>query len=602
MIIAMAGRRIDEISTRPPRFPLENLELVERRIRKLLEQEEATAVASSAACGADLLMLRQAGLLGLRRRVVLPCNRDTFREESVADCRGDWRFYDDILNEVIAKRDLLTIPDDEYPETNRIILDEAQAIGTACGEDVCALLVWDGKAEGKNDITEDFRNHARMRGLRVLEILTLQTCFVMQGFGDKTDLLTGRILNLDASYEVIREAVEDAGMRCVRSDEIIHSGTIDKPMYEWIYNADLVIADLSTYNINAAYELGIRYGVKSGSTLIIAENQFKNPFDVSHIAIVFYEHLGKDLGRKEAARFKGELTRRIKVLMSEAKADSPVYNFLPLRPPVEIDDEVKSTKPTTKPQTRPNPESSSGLAIGGNAKELLQDAREAMAAGNFLRAQQLFRIVRGMLPRDVYIVQQLALATYKSKMPDQLSALEQARQCLQELAPQTSNDPETLALWGTLHKSLWELTGDREALRVSINAYERGFYLKQDIFNGTTFAFLLNVRAALYETDGNTPEAITDFVLARRVRQEVIRYCEAALEPMNTSLSNEAKYWIVASMWEATIGLQDEAAAAEYGSSAYALAVATSMFDSTTRQIENLKSLLIMSPLKHCTT
>lgn len=63
MIIAMAGHRIDEMRTRPPRFPLENLELVEDRIRELLEREEVTAVASSAACGADLLMLRQAGFL-----------------------------------------------------------------------------------------------------------------------------------------------------------------------------------------------------------------------------------------------------------------------------------------------------------------------------------------------------------------------------------------------------------------------------------------------------------------------------------------------------------------------------------------------------------
>ncbi len=33
-------------------------------------------------------------------------------------------------------------------------------------------------------------------------------CFVVQGFGEKTDFRTGRKLDLDASYDVIKEAVE----------------------------------------------------------------------------------------------------------------------------------------------------------------------------------------------------------------------------------------------------------------------------------------------------------------------------------------------------------------------------------------------------------
>ena len=59
-------------------------------------------------------------------------------------------------------------------------------------------------------------------------------CFVVQGFGKKTDYRTGRALDLDASYEVIKEAVEAAGLECIRADEIKHSGLIDKPMYEEI--------------------------------------------------------------------------------------------------------------------------------------------------------------------------------------------------------------------------------------------------------------------------------------------------------------------------------------------------------------------------------
>ena len=48
-------------------------------------------------------------------------------------------------------------------------------------------------------------------------------CFVIQGLGKKTDYASGRVRNLDASYAIIKEAVEQAGHECLRADEIVHS-------------------------------------------------------------------------------------------------------------------------------------------------------------------------------------------------------------------------------------------------------------------------------------------------------------------------------------------------------------------------------------------
>ncbi len=51
-----------------------------------------------------------------------------------------------------------------------------------------------------------------------------RTCFVVMGFGKKTDFETGRVLDLDASYQnLIKPAVEAAGLKCIRADEIVHS-------------------------------------------------------------------------------------------------------------------------------------------------------------------------------------------------------------------------------------------------------------------------------------------------------------------------------------------------------------------------------------------
>jgi hypothetical protein len=83
-------------------------------------------------------------------------------------------------------------------------------------------------------------------------------CFVVMGFGKKIDFETGRALDLDTSYtELIKPAVEAAGLKCIRADEIKHSGLIDDPMYDQLLTADVVVADLSTSNRNAIYELGV---------------------------------------------------------------------------------------------------------------------------------------------------------------------------------------------------------------------------------------------------------------------------------------------------------------------------------------------------------
>ena len=69
-------------------------------------------------------------------------------------------------------------------------------------------------------------------------------CFVVMGFGEKPDFATSRTLDLDKTYRVIiKKAVEEAGLECIRADDVIHSGTIDAPMYRLLLEADVVVAD-----------------------------------------------------------------------------------------------------------------------------------------------------------------------------------------------------------------------------------------------------------------------------------------------------------------------------------------------------------------------
>jgi hypothetical protein len=435
----------------------------------------------------------------------------------------------------------------------------------------------------------------------------MPTCFVIQGYGKKTDYTDGRVLDLDASYDVIKEAVETAGVECVRSDEIIHSGIIDVPMYERLLNADLVIADLSTYNVNAVFELGVRYVLKPYTTIVLAEELFKNPFDLGHIFIRRYKHLGEGIPYQEAKRLITELIAAIQTILNTPTTDSPVYTYLPqLQPP-----QVKGMAAIT---TVPKPESAATAAFAEvegivgednpSAKVMLDAALEKINASDFAAARTLLEEVRKLRSKDSFVLQQLALATYKSKQPTILEALKAARTILLELKPESTNNPETLGLWGAIHKRLWEESSDLQCLSESIAALERGFYLKQDYYNGINLAYLLNVRAVETLKNGKKDDAIADFVVANRVRQDVIRYTTPLLDsmkeeekttPPDENKNNEAKikrYWVVASQWEAAIGLNDEVSTSKWENEAKAMQVADWMQETRESQGAKLRALL----------
>lgn len=435
----------------------------------------------------------------------------------------------------------------------------------------------------------------------------MPTCFVIQGYGKKTDYTDGRELDLDASYGVIKEAVEAAGVECMRADEIIHSGTIDVPMYERLLNADLVIADLSTYNVNAAFELGVRYALKPYTTIVLAEEKFKNPFDLGHIVIRRYKHLGEGIPYQDAKRLIMELKTAIQTILNTPTVDSPVYTYLPQLQQPKIKEAEAISKALKFAAVHTALFAKAGNIVeedNPSAKLMLDTALDKINASNFAAARTLLEEVRKLRPKDSFVLQQLALSTYKSKQPTIVEALQAARAILQELNPESTNNPETLGLWGAIHKRMWEECGELRCLNESIAALERGFYLKQDYYNGINLAYLLNVRSVEALKSGNKDEAIADFVVANRVRQEVIRYTtplvkdmkvEEKATPPDENKRKEAevsRYWVVASQWEAAIGLGDDIAASKWEDEAKAMQVADWMQETRENQGAKLRALL----------
>ena len=475
----------------------------------------------------------------------------------------------------------------------------------------------------------------------------MPSCFVVMGFGKKTDFETGRTLDLDKTYRnIIKPAVLAAGMECTRADEIPHSGVIDVPMYERLLTADVVVADLSTSNKNAFYELGVRHALRPHTTIVICEDGAKSfPFDVNHVLIRQYHHMGEGIDFDEVERFRSDLSKAISDIFNQdpPPKDSPVYTFLNnLTPPAltramqGVAEEVAKASPFVEAAAQ------TGALV---YSEIMEEVDAAQAVSDFVTAKVLLSRLRQRMreaaakaadqarnagqpdvqerPEDPYIIQRLALVTYKSKLPSAEAALDEARELLTILQPETSNDTETLGLWGAVHKRLWDVTGDVTHLDEALRAYERGFYLRNDYYNGINFAYLLNVRAAWSTRRAGETEsaddaaklradAVASFVRARAVRAEVLNICQRALNA--EKLADADRYWVLATMAEAYLGSGDEERAAQVLQAAFAEAPregsvlmnaylhdwkpAEWMKESTTEQMKKLRELLADSPLR----
>lgn len=128
-----------------------------------------------------------------------------------------------------------------------------------------------------------------------------KTCFVIMGFGVKNGI------NLDLTYnEIIKPCIkkndlipfqlyEESKYNAYRCDEISGTTSIDYKFVTCLNGADIVIADISTMNANAIYELGARHALKPRSTILLCAKDKRREFsffDITYVPIIFYEHEG----------------------------------------------------------------------------------------------------------------------------------------------------------------------------------------------------------------------------------------------------------------------------------------------------------------------
>ena len=155
--------------------------------------------------------------------------------------------------------------------------------------------------------------------------------FIVRPFGKKGGVDFDRIEN-----ELIRPAMQQAGLTGGTTGEFLQQGNIRADMFEQLLIADLVIADISIHNANVFYELGIRHALRDKRTFLIKSNESESlasdvPFDLKADRYLAYE-------AKNPSGAVDILSAALKFTLDSQKCDSPIYQLLPGLKPAEPDE------------------------------------------------------------------------------------------------------------------------------------------------------------------------------------------------------------------------------------------------------------------------
>ncbi len=145
------------------------------------------------------------------------------------------------------------------------------------------------------------------------------TCFFLMPFHSDFDYV----------YGTIKNELNDFGLICNRVDEIGGSIPIINKIITQIIRSQYIIVDLSRYNPNVFYELGIAHTFKDArNILLIKQKEDKVPFDITHLTYIEYDPNNLKL-----------LTATIKKFIAENKNVSAFYDALNVCGIISIIDE-----------------------------------------------------------------------------------------------------------------------------------------------------------------------------------------------------------------------------------------------------------------------
>ena len=171
----------------------------------------------------------------------------------------------------------------------------------------------------------------------------LKECFVIQPYDSGV---------YDSRYrETIKPALEEAGVKPVRADEILGLNPVIEKIEQAIKDAPICLAEVSEDNPNVWFELGYALALSRPTVIICESRRTSLPFDVQHRPFILYrtetengfKKLRKDIvdSIQHQIRLSTQEVKRVPVLKESeaAKADLKDYEVTML---AEIFDSLTS--------------------------------------------------------------------------------------------------------------------------------------------------------------------------------------------------------------------------------------------------------------------
>jgi tetratricopeptide (TPR) repeat protein len=155
--------------------------------------------------------------------------------------------------------------------------------------------------------------------------------FVAMPFGVKKDSQEVEIDFNRVYTELIKPALEAAGLDVFRADEEGRAGDIRTDMFQELLIADLVVADLTLDNPNVWYELGVRHALRARGVVLICGGRVTTAFDLYTDRKLRYSIANGVLDPATMEQDKKSLTDMVKATMESwhGRKVSPVYHLMP---------------------------------------------------------------------------------------------------------------------------------------------------------------------------------------------------------------------------------------------------------------------------------
>jgi hypothetical protein len=332
----------------------------------------------------------------------------------------------------------------------------------------------------------------------------MKTCYVSMPLGIKPNI-AGRMIDFDRVYfDLVKPAVSDAGLQCVRGDELRVGALISKAVLSAVLSSDVMLADVGTADANVMYELGVRHALRRGVTILLNSGPSPVPFNISHSQIVYYE-AGDDIARVAASR--ETIHRAVVNGLRAIEGDSPLFEVFPdLRVELPADLVSEESKRRIYPEKIRNALRKPGKPRVGRERidEVLQAESAAKATPgvdpavylNLLREyrdasawDEMVRMAETLPPevaKDPQVIQLVALAL--NRRGDHERAISK----LTELINETGGDAESFGILGRIYKDLYRKSGRSEHWHGAVENYRKGFEKQPtDFYTGLNVVTLL---------------------------------------------------------------------------------------------------------------